>query len=107
MRQPADAGWLRAARLRAAQTWSRSLLVVVAAALRRQLTGTDRAAERRSPATGSTQTPLPGSHRAGWVTWSANRDGAVDRHGVAEQIKNRAMLIDGRGKLLVAPGRLR
>ena len=83
------------------------LLVVAATALRRQITGTVRAAERRSPVTRSTHTSLQGSHRASWATWSANRDGAIDRHGVAEQVKNRAMLIDSCRKLLVALGRLR
>src|SRR5215831_16204981 len=63
----------------------------------------------RTPIAGntSTHTPLPGSHRASWVTWSANRDGAIDRHGVAEQVQNRAVLIDCCRKLLVALGRLR
>ena len=89
------------------RAWSWFLLAVVAPALRRTITGTHRAAGRRSAATRSTDTSLPGSHGAGWVTWSANRDGAIDRHGVAEQVKNRAMLIHGRGKLLVALGRLR
>src|SRR5215813_4535323 len=56
---------------------------------------------------GSTHTSLPGSHRASWATWSANRDGAIDRHGVAEQVKNGAMLIDCCRKLLVALGCLR
>src|SRR6516225_2245157 len=89
-----------------AQTWSR-FLAVVATALRRKIPGTHRGAERRSPATRSTHTSLAGSRRASWVTWSANRDGAIDRHRVAEQVKNRAMLIDGCRKLLVALGRLR
>ena len=90
-----------------AQTWSRFLLAVVATPLREQTTGTHRAPER--PIAGNTvdSPPLPGSHPAGRVTWSANRDGAIDRHGVAEQVKNRAMLIHCRGKLLVALGRLR
>src|SRR6516164_1348473 len=89
-----------------AQTWSRFLLAAVAATLRRTITGTHRAAERRSPGTRSAHTRcrVP---RAGWVTWSANRDGAIDRHRVAEQVQNRAMLIDGCRKLLVALGRLR
>ena len=90
-----------------AQTWSRFLLAVVATTLRRKIPGTYRAAGRRSPATRSTHTSLAGSRRASWVTWSANRDGAIDRHRVAEQVKNRAMLIDCRGKLPVALGRLR
>ena len=90
-----------------AQTWSRFLLAVVATALRRTITGTHRAAGRRWPATRPTDTSLAGSRRAGWVTWSANRDGAIDRHGVAEQVKNGAMLIDCCRKLLVALGRLR
>src|SRR5215471_865954 len=90
-----------------AQTWSRFLLAVVATPLRSQTTGTHRAPER--PIAGNTvdSPPLPGSHPASRVTWSANRDGAIDRHGVAEQVKNRAMLIDRCRKLLVALGRLR
>src|SRR5262249_13785260 len=90
-----------------AQTWSRFLLAVVATTLPRKIPGTHRAAETRSAATPSTDTSLAVSRRASWVAWSANRDGAIDRHGVAEQVKNRAMLIDGCRKLLVALGRLR
>src|SRR5215467_3484818 len=90
-----------------AQTWSRFLLAVVATPLRRTITGTHRAAERRSPATRSPHSSLAGSRRASWVTWSANREGAIDRHRVAEQVQHRAMLIDGCRKLLVALGRLR
>jgi len=92
-----------------AQTWSRFLLAVVATALRRTITGTHRAADRRSPIAGNTVNShlAAGFAWGSWVTWSANRDGAIDRHGVAEQVKNRAMLIHCRGKLLVALGRLR
>ena len=84
-----------------------SSLAVLATTLRQTITGSHRAAERRSPSPRSPHASLPGSRRARWGTWSANRDGAIDRHGVAEQVKNRAMLIDGRRKLLVALGRLR
>jgi hypothetical protein len=38
---------------------------------------------------------------------SADRDGAVNRYRVAEQVENRAVLVDRRGKLLVALGGLR
>ena len=43
--------------------------------------------------------------RAGMQTrlsWSADRDGAVDRHRVTEQVKHRAVLVHRRGQLLVA-----
>jgi len=42
----------------------------------------------------------------GWVAWSADCNGPVDRYGVAEQVEYRAVLVDRRGKLLVALGGL-
>jgi hypothetical protein len=36
-----------------------------------------------------------------------DRDGAVDRHGVTEQVQYRAVIVYRRGKLLPAPGGLR
>src|SRR6516165_4428088 len=90
-----------------AQAGSRLLRAAVAATPRRTITGTIALpdADRREHGHRTPGWRVPA--RAGWVTWSANRDGAIDRHGVAEQVKNRAMLIDGRRKLLVALGRLR
>src|SRR5262245_25961673 len=68
-------------------------------------TGDNRKPSRcRTPIAGHTVSAhlAGGSGRAGWVTWSANRDGAIDRHRIAEQVQNRAMLIDGCRKLLIA-----